>query len=144
MFISVPDRIRIRPKVSDPYGSGSGSGSTTLEKILNSAAFNQWVYEKVIIKKKEIKVQHSTLYYQQIKLNIKKDLQRWAQMVEKKNFDANNRSNQEKKERIDCLITMVWPSEKLTILHTGTEINFCIGEKPALFLYRNDRLLLAD
>jgi hypothetical protein len=27
MFISVPDRIRIRPKVSDPYGSGSGSGS---------------------------------------------------------------------------------------------------------------------
>jgi hypothetical protein len=28
MFISVPDRIRIRPKVSDPYGSGSGS--TTL------------------------------------------------------------------------------------------------------------------
>jgi hypothetical protein len=22
MFISVPDRIRIRPKISDPYGSG--------------------------------------------------------------------------------------------------------------------------
>ncbi len=31
--ISVPDRIRIRPKISDPYGSGSGSGSATL-KIL--------------------------------------------------------------------------------------------------------------
>jgi hypothetical protein len=26
-FISVPDRIRIRPKVSNPSGSGSGSGS---------------------------------------------------------------------------------------------------------------------
>jgi hypothetical protein len=43
MFISVPDRIR--PKVSDPYGSGSatlpttylsnGSGSTTLEHIVH-------------------------------------------------------------------------------------------------------------
>jgi hypothetical protein len=30
MFISVPDRIRIRQKVTDPYGSGSGSGSATL------------------------------------------------------------------------------------------------------------------
>jgi hypothetical protein len=30
MFISVLDRIRIRPKVSDPYGSSSGSGSATL------------------------------------------------------------------------------------------------------------------
>jgi hypothetical protein len=29
MFISVPDRIRIRPKVSDPYGSGSGSATLT-------------------------------------------------------------------------------------------------------------------
>jgi hypothetical protein len=27
MFISVPDRIRIRPKVSDPYESGSGSAT---------------------------------------------------------------------------------------------------------------------
>jgi hypothetical protein len=35
MFISVPDRIRIRPKVSDPYGSGSGSGFATL--LLNSS-----------------------------------------------------------------------------------------------------------
>jgi hypothetical protein len=36
MFISVPDRIRIRPKVSDPYGSGSGSGSgsATLPALL--------------------------------------------------------------------------------------------------------------
>jgi hypothetical protein len=25
MFISDPDRIRIRPKVSDPYGSGSAT-----------------------------------------------------------------------------------------------------------------------
>jgi hypothetical protein len=31
MFI--PDRIRIRPKVSDPYGSGSGSGSATLVRM---------------------------------------------------------------------------------------------------------------
>jgi hypothetical protein len=30
MFISVPDRIRIRPKVSDSYGSSFGSGSATL------------------------------------------------------------------------------------------------------------------
>jgi hypothetical protein len=30
MLISDPDRLRIRPKVSDPYGSGSGSGSATL------------------------------------------------------------------------------------------------------------------
>ncbi len=34
MFISDPDRIRIRPKVSDPYGSGSGSGSATLFNIV--------------------------------------------------------------------------------------------------------------
>ncbi len=30
MFISVPDRIQIRPKVSDPYRSSFGSGSATL------------------------------------------------------------------------------------------------------------------
>ncbi len=30
-LISVPDRIR--PKVSDPYGSGSGSGSATLPEL---------------------------------------------------------------------------------------------------------------
>ena len=35
-FIPVPDRIRIRPKVSDPSGSGSdsGSGTATLRKSL--------------------------------------------------------------------------------------------------------------
>jgi hypothetical protein len=32
-FISVSDRIRIRPKVSDPYGPGFGSGSATLIMI---------------------------------------------------------------------------------------------------------------
>ncbi len=33
MFISVPDRIRIRPKVSDPYGSGSGSATLILKEL---------------------------------------------------------------------------------------------------------------
>ncbi len=38
MFISVPDRIRIRPKVS--YPSGSGSGSATLEKNIQIRILN--------------------------------------------------------------------------------------------------------
>jgi hypothetical protein len=33
-FVLVPDRIQIRPKVSDPSGSNSGSGSATLENTL--------------------------------------------------------------------------------------------------------------
>jgi hypothetical protein len=35
MFISDPDRIWIRPKVSDPYGSGSGSATLDLEQDLD-------------------------------------------------------------------------------------------------------------
>ncbi len=36
MFILDPDRIRIQPKVSDPYGYGSGSGSATLQETMSS------------------------------------------------------------------------------------------------------------
>jgi hypothetical protein len=46
MFISDPDQIRIRPKVSAPCGSGSGSGSATLMMSEGSGSGrpkNMWI-----------------------------------------------------------------------------------------------------
>jgi hypothetical protein len=46
MFISVPDRIRIRPKVSDSYGSSFGSGSATLflnQKLIWDVHPGSWI-----------------------------------------------------------------------------------------------------
>jgi hypothetical protein len=42
MFISDLDQIPMGPKVSDPYGSGSGSDSTTLQPDIDAVFENNY------------------------------------------------------------------------------------------------------
>jgi hypothetical protein len=49
MFISDPDRIRIRPKVSDPYGSGSGSGSGSATLVKTEFSRSKKYYKKELV-----------------------------------------------------------------------------------------------
>jgi hypothetical protein len=52
MFISDPDQIWIRPKVSDPYGSSSGSATlaATVRHLLTNAKVDNLLFSRELVR----------------------------------------------------------------------------------------------